>query len=219
MLLDALEGHALWSATYDSDSNPLLELERRTVEPWLPSLASSLVVDVGCGTGRWARYGEGQGARVFALDFCAPMLHQARAVDRIQADALLLPLRRACADVAICAFTAGYLESPRRLIGELARITRRGGLVLLTDVHPSAIASGWRRSFRYGDGTCEIGNRAHPLDSVITAASRAGLILLRWAEPALGEPERHIFHECGCEDRFAAACAVPAIYALLWRRT
>jgi malonyl-CoA O-methyltransferase len=218
MLLGALEGHALWSATYDADPNPLLELERRTVASWLSPLRGKTVVDVGCGTGRWIRYAQQQGAVACGLDLCEPMLRKGTG-RYVQADALQLPVRDACADFAVCAFTAGYLESPARLIAELARITRRGGRILVTDVHPSAIASGWRRSFRSGSVTYDIENFAHSVQSLIRAGSRNGLSIMRTAEPSLGEPERHIFRECGRESRFESACAIPAIYALLWKRT
>jgi ubiquinone/menaquinone biosynthesis C-methylase UbiE len=219
MTVGVLEGHALWSATYDSAPNPLLALERRTVAAWLPVLETKTVVDVGCGTGRWAQYARERGAIAVGVDFCEPMLRAAAPGPMfVQGDAVQLPIPTGCADVAICAFTAGYLDSPRRLLSELSRITRRGGLVLVSDVHPAAMKSGWTRSFRHDGEVCEIENRAHAVESFLTAASRRGMALLRIAEPTLGEPEREIFRECGRADRFAAASETRAIFALLWRR-
>ncbi len=217
MVVDALEGHAIWSATYDEAPNALLELERRTVATWLPQLQSKLVADIACGTGRWMRFAEKLGARTVGVDFCRPMLERADA-DLIQGDARRIPLRDACADFTICAFAAGYVESPELLTAELSRITRRCGHVLVTDVHPRAIASGWRRSFRHGGRVHEIENHAHPIDALLAGASRCGLALLRLAEPTLGEPERRIFRQCGQEHRFESASVTPAIFAMLWRR-
>jgi len=219
MTVGVLQGHALWSATYDTLPNPLLALELRTAEPWLPPLASKTVVDVGCGTGRWARYARERGATAIGVDFCEPMLRAGAAGPLlVKGDALQLPIPTGAADLAICAFTAGYLESPRRLLSELSRITRRGGLVLVSDVHPAAIATGWTRSFRHDGDVCEIENRAHPVEGFLAAASRRGMALLRLAEPSLGEPERDIFRQRGRDDRFAAVSGTRAIFVLLWRR-
>ncbi len=217
MVVDALEGHAVWSATYDEAPNALLELERRTVATWLPPLESKTVADIACGTGRWSRFVEKLGARTVGVDFSRPMLKRAHA-RLIEGDALHIPLRNNCSDFTICAFAAGYMESPALLIAELSRITRKDGYVLVTDIHPIAIGSGWRRSFRQGGEVFEIENRAHSIDALLASASRCGLALARMDEPVLGEPERRIFRECGQEHRFESVCATPAIFAMLWRR-
>ena len=174
-------GHSVWSATYDEVPNALLELERRTASPWVAPLARGTVVDVACGTGRWVRHAESLGATAFGLDFCRPMLFRGRTAGSglIEADAARIPLRDACADLAICAFAAGYIDPLGPLLGELSRITRRGGCVLVTDVHPAAIACGWRRSFRHQGELWEIENHARSLGDYLSAAGGAGLSLAR----------------------------------------
>jgi ubiquinone/menaquinone biosynthesis C-methylase UbiE len=221
MRVGAREGHAIWSVVYNGTPNPLLELERRTVAPWLPDLAEQTFVDVACGTGRWAAYASRRGAHVFGADFCAPMLaasdesiHERLA----QADAVCLPFPDKLADISICAFAAGYMDSPSRTIGELSRITRRGGHVLITDIHPKAVALGWRRSFRCADEVYEIENHAHPVAQYLAAADCHGLKMERIAEVPFGEPERPVFQQCGRSSVFDSMCLTPAIFALLWRR-
>ena len=215
--IGAIEGHALWAATYDSGPNPLRELERRTTAPWIDDLHPQAMVDIGCGTGRWSQYVRERGAIAVGIDLCEPMLRKGSG-HRALGDALQLPIRSNCADLAICSFTAGYLESPRRLMTELSRIVRHGGHALVTDVHPDAIASGWTRSFRHDDDVYEIENRAHAVEAFVAAASRNRLALLRSAEPFLGEPERDTYRRAGREHLCESACGVRAIFALLWRR-
>jgi malonyl-CoA O-methyltransferase len=224
MQVGVCEGHAIWSAVYDETPNPLLDLERRTVSPWLPSLAGSTFVDVACGTGRWAEFAAQQGAYVFGADFCAPMLVRAARGPHIrnrfvQADALQLSFPDGLADFSVCAFAAGYMKSPARLIAELARITCPGGYVLVTDIHPAAVASGWRRSFRRADKVYEIDNRAHPIAEYLAASRRHGLRVEHLAEASFGEPERPVFRDGGREQSFSSMCLIPAIFAVLWRRT
>jgi ubiquinone/menaquinone biosynthesis C-methylase UbiE len=222
MIVDSMHGHAAWSAGYDDAPNAPLALEQRTVEPWLAARSFHTVADVACGTGRWARWAAAAGALAIGMDLCREMLTGGRRpVPQafIQADALRLPLRDACSDLVICAFAAGYIASPEPLIAELSRIARRGGHVLLTDVHPRAIASGWRRSFRHDGAEYEIRNHAHAIDDYIAASSRHQLALTRFDEPALGDPERAIFRQCGQGHRFESVRNTPAIFAFLWRRT
>ncbi len=219
MLVDALQGHSIWSAVYDEMPNPLLQLERRVVGPWLGSLRSKKVADIACGTGRWAGYVTERGAIAIGADFCAPMLQRARHLRRanfggVQADVLHLPFRDAVTDLTICAFAAGYVESPGKLTAELARITRPGGAIILTDIHPHALASGWRRSFRLRDEVYEIGHWAHAIEDY----RAPGLMVRRREEISFGQPEREIFARCGREESFEALCAVPAIFALHWNR-
>ncbi|HTP85784.1 MAG TPA: class I SAM-dependent methyltransferase [Bryobacteraceae bacterium] len=218
------EGHAIWSAVYDEAPNPLLDLEHRTVTPWLPPLAGRTLIDVACGTGRWTEYGAAQGARVFGADFCAPMLVRATAGRfargrYVQADALRLCFADGRADLSLCAFAAGYLKSPRTMLAELARITAPGGRVMVTDIHPTALASGWRRSFRLGDRVYEINNRAHAISGYFSAARELGLVLEHFAEAFFGEPERAVFRSCGREASFEPMSRIPAIFAAMWRRS
>jgi len=220
MRVSALQGHAIWSSVYDRTPNPLLELEQRTVTPWLPPLAGQTFVDVACGTGRWARYAAGLGAHVFGADFCAPMLAAAGNLRNrcVLADAARLPFPGALADVTVCAFTAGYVESPADLVDELARITSPGGCILLSDAHPAALKMGWQRSFRRAGGVYEIEHYAHSISAWLSAASGRGLKIEHIAEAAFGEREREIFRERGREAAFNGMCRVPAVFAVMWRR-
>ena len=65
MRVSALEGHRIWAASYDSGDNPLLALERRSMESLLDFIMPSNVIDVGCGSGRWLGYFQKGGAHVF----------------------------------------------------------------------------------------------------------------------------------------------------------
>lgn len=220
MLLDALEGHAVWSAVYDDAPNPLLSLEQRVVSPWLGDLAGRMVVDVACGTGRWTRFAEEHGARAVGVDFCAPMVIAGLRHNGccLVGDAIALPVRNRSADLTICAFAAGYIDSLASLLNEMARITRPGGAVVITDVHPGAIGAGWRRAFRRDGQEFEIRHREYTVEEVLVAARATGLQLERLAEPCFGEPERAVFRRAGRESSFASMRRIPAVAALLWRR-
>jgi malonyl-CoA O-methyltransferase len=78
-VLSVDKGYELWAPTYDQDLNPLLALEERVLTPLLPSLQGKVVLDLGCGTGRWLKRllesGASEGA---GLDASSAMLAPSR---------------------------------------------------------------------------------------------------------------------------------------------
>jgi malonyl-CoA O-methyltransferase len=210
------EAYRRLAGDYDSSPNALIALEQRIMTPLLPvNLDRHIVVDVAAGTGRWAfRCGQ-RGARVIAVDFCHEMLRKASRppiqIERAQADAELLPLPDSSADVVICAFALGY--APTCFI-ELARITRPGGMLLVSDVHPDALDRGWTRSFRHRGEAIQVRDQPYELADLYAP----GLQLSCLIEPRLGPLEREFFESAGCVGRFEEACREPAIFVARWIR-
>ena len=208
--LAPLDAYRLLAQDYDSNPNPLLALEQRTMTPLIPSLRGARLVDVAAGTGRWASHCQARGARTIAIDFCSEMLaHAPRPV--ALADANRLPVADGFADITICAFALGYAPA---CFSELARITRRRGVVLASDVHPEAIERGWTRSFRHGSGVIGVENQRYALEDLSTAGLRLDCLI----EPRLGEPEREVFAKAGKLDAFEEAARYPAIFVARWIR-
>ena len=208
--MEPIAAHRLWAATYDHTPNPLLSLEERVLEPMLPPLSGSLAVDIACGNGRWARRLSAKGARMIAIDLCSEMLVRAPGL-RVRADAKALPIPERAADLTICAFGLSYMEP---CLHELARITRPGGIVIVSDMHPAAADRGWTRSFRTGEEVIAIKTRRYTLDSL----HGPGLVRSALIESPLGEPERPLFESGGKLAQFDNACRGPAIYVAKWIR-
>jgi malonyl-CoA O-methyltransferase len=198
------EAYRRLAADYDSSPNALITLEERFMRPLIPEKLRGLtVIDVASGPGRWARYCGKRGARAIAMDFCFEMRPD------IQADARRLPLPDASADVTICAFALGYAPES---FTELARITKPGGMILVSDVHPEALKRGWTRSFRHGAEVIQVADQPYELANL----DATGLELECLLEPHVGPPEREIFEHAGHLDRFEEACEEPAIYVGRW---
>jgi malonyl-CoA O-methyltransferase len=211
MVTPAIEAYSRIAAVYDAAPNPMVSLESRLVTAMLPPLAGRLVLDVAAGTGRWAAWCGRRGARTISADFSREMLAQAPP-DRVLADMNSLPLPDAVAAVTICAFGMGYAPG---CLGELARVTRPGGCVIVTDVHPEGIARGWRRTFRVNDEVIE--PRSVPYQ--ISDLCAAGLVLAALQEEFFGEPELAIFESAGKAAEFELATGHPAVFAAKWIRT
>ena len=105
------------------------------------------VVDVGCGTGRALpamRDAVGDGGIVIGIDLTPEMLTVASLQSTSQfqlllADARRLPLADSSVDVVFAAGLVQHLPDPRAGLVELARVTRRGGRLII--FHPSGRAA------------------------------------------------------------------------------
>lgn len=96
------------------------------------ALADRLALDVGAGHGAATRALQARGARVVAADLSSAML-RADAQSRppaVVADLNLLPLRDAAVDLAVASFVVSHLEDPAGGLREMARVVRRGGVLL-----------------------------------------------------------------------------------------
>ena len=218
-----MEGHRLWAPVYDSKPNPLLALEGRVLRELLGPIPQRRFLDVACGTGRWMTYVHERGGIVFGADLCAEMLVEAhrKAVLRgtlVMADAGNLPFRSRFADVSLCSFAAGYLPNLDHAVAELARVTRTGGKVIISDLHPEGVSNGWTRSFRLGPAHYEMQHFAPSVDRLRNAGERAKLRFQNQFDTCFGPQERPLFIELGKERQFAQVSAIPAVWIGVWAK-
>lgn len=110
------------------------------------------VLDVGCGTGRFAAAFEDAGARVVGLDHDPAMLE--RAAERVSggvilADAHAIPLLDGSVDVAFAVTLLEFVADPPRAFGELVRVVQPGGRVIVGALNPTSLwGLAHRRMFR-----------------------------------------------------------------------
>ena len=114
--------------------------------------AGSRAIDVGCGLGEDARALSrlvGEHGEVVGVDSSAALLERARTrcepedgpIRFIAADAHELPFDAGAFDAARIERTLQHLEDPARVVGELARVTRPGGVVLANEPDWGTLAS------------------------------------------------------------------------------
>lgn len=224
MLVSVLEGHRRWAPHYDSMRNPLLALETRMVRALLePIPFGCCCVDVACGTGRWmTRLGRG-GASVFGVDACPEMLAEAQRKsftrDRIVlGDAVRLPFASSIADTVLCSFAAGYLPDLKTAFSEMTRVAKPGAKVILSDLHPAGIASGWTRSFRLETEVYEMQHFARCEEQLRESAQHAGLGLHVQIDACFAEPERPHFQAMGKDDIYLQVAHKPAVWIAVWKK-
>ena len=109
-------------------------LERAALQQAAGPLQGRLVVDVGCGTGRFTQALQQQGARTVGVDLDPGMLTVAAeraAGPWLVADAARLPFGDQAFDLAVAVTVLEFVADPGRVLAELARVTRPGGRVVV----------------------------------------------------------------------------------------
>jgi cytosine/adenosine deaminase-related metal-dependent hydrolase/ubiquinone/menaquinone biosynthesis C-methylase UbiE len=215
----------LWAQVYDSQLNPLLQLEEREAASLLPPLEGCDVLDVGCGTGRWlSRLEKFRPASLSGIDSSPAMLQHAR--QNIGNTTLLyhnpsskLPIEDSSKDFILSSFVLSYLDDLQMFALECARIVRPGGCLLISDMHPATAAErGWKRSFHVDGVEIEIPVRPQVLQEIISAFRDHGFDVQTLTEPVFNLPERTIFESAGKLTNYEDLAGVPAIYILKLRR-
>jgi malonyl-CoA O-methyltransferase len=189
-VLDARDAYARWAPAYPPHAhNKLMELEARVVLALLPDVVGLTVLDLGCGSGRYARLLAQRGAaRVIGVDQSADMLARAREVVHllVRADARALPLADASIDVVVSGLMMADLADLDAVVASAARVLRPGGCLIYSDLHPRSGRAGWVRAFAGPDGgTYAVRHHVHRLTDHLVACRRAGLEPESLAEPPI----------------------------------
>ncbi|EIL97298.1 biotin synthase [Rhodanobacter thiooxydans] len=197
-MLEPRAAYALWAPGYPPHAhNPVMQAEERAMLGLMPaSLRGQAVLDVGCGSGRYMLHALRRGAaRVTGVDLSSPMLARADAelaalhadapVALVQGSLVALPLPDAQADLTVCGLVVGHLDDLGPSLAELRRVTRPGGTLLLSDVHPIGHALGWRRDFKSVGLSYAVRHTPHLYSHWHRACVALGLRIEQVLEPML----------------------------------
>jgi ubiquinone/menaquinone biosynthesis C-methylase UbiE len=161
-----------WQSFWTRNEEPIVESMLRSLP--LPETA----VDLGAGTGRYCdmlcRLGV---PRVVGVDISRGMLDVARrkwpSIAFVNGDISALPLVDSCAQVAIAARTLSHVPDVEGVLGEIARIMRPGGLVIVTDLHAEHPFDATKLPTPGGEIAIATWKRTE--SDVVSAATRVGL--------------------------------------------
>lgn len=217
--VSAAQGYQRWAPFYDHDPNPLLAREKRYLLPLLSNLRNKSALDLACGTGRWLETLIAHGCESAVGIDCSPaMLGVAKGKRAISSRLVLasgeqLPFHAGAFDLVICSFVLGHIRELDSMVFELARVTKPGAQVFVSDLHPLAYARGWRVGFREGRERVQIDTVSRTPEEVAYTFSSVGFEENLNTSLKLGEPERAIFIWAGKVGLFEEACDIPAVLA------
>jgi ubiquinone/menaquinone biosynthesis C-methylase UbiE len=193
-IVDAGRGYARWSETYDNPGNPLIELEQPVVWSIIEQVPAGAALDAACGTGRHARRLVQLGHDVVGVDGSPEMLEKAarslpEAVFR-EGDLCSLPLEPASVDFVVCALALEHVADLSSAIAELSRVLRPGGRMVLSDLHPAAVALGGAAYFQDAGGSAGVvRGYGHLHGDYLRAFEQVGLHVRQCLEPSFGPDE------------------------------
>jgi malonyl-CoA O-methyltransferase len=102
-----------------------------------------------------------------------------------QARLTALPLADAGADLVVCGLVLGHLQALGPALSELRRVTRPGGTLLCSDVHPIGSALGWLRDFKAGGRRYAVRHTQHLYSHWHAACAALRLAIEEVREPML----------------------------------
>lgn len=197
-MLEPRDAYALWAASYPPYAhNPVMHAEERAMLVLLPAdLHGQSVLDVGCGSGRYMLHAlERSAARVTGVDLSVEMLERAGEelgayrhageIELMQGNLESLPVPDAGADLTVCGLAIGHLDRLQPALAELRRVTRPGGIILCSDVHPIGHALGWARDFKSGDRRYAVRHTPHFYSHWHAACAALHLEIVQVLEPML----------------------------------
>jgi malonyl-CoA O-methyltransferase len=192
------EAYALWAPAYPAQAhNPVMRAEERAMLTLMPThLHGARVLDAGCGSGRYLLHAlRREAAQMIGVDLSAEMLQRADielAACATKADIVLaqasitaLPLPDAWADLTLSGLVIGHVEQLHDALRELHRVTRPGGIVLCSDVHPIGPALGWQRDFKVDRQRYAVRHTQHLYSHWHASCAALGLEIEHVLEPML----------------------------------
>jgi 2-polyprenyl-3-methyl-5-hydroxy-6-metoxy-1,4-benzoquinol methylase len=185
---DVRAGYAAWSASYDNPGNPLVAAEEPVVRAMIDSVAPGRALDAACGTGRHTSYLAERGFEVSGIDASPEMLAVARAkVPRATleiGDVTRLAFGGETFDFVVCALALDHVGNLDGAIGELARVTRTGGRIVVSTLHPISLLLGGGAFYRTTDGGYGlVANERYLVSDYVAAFAKAGLRIDACVEP------------------------------------
>jgi len=193
--LSSIDAYERWAATYPPYAhNPLMQAEESAMRSLMPDLKGRVVLDLACGTGRYARLAAENGAGlVIGLDNSMAMLTGRGAEAGWKAGLATseaMPLANSSVDVVLCGLALGHLPSLDSSMREIARILKPGGWALVSDFHPFLYLNGARRTFAADEMTYAVEHYVHLYADYHRVAGEAGLRVEQVLEPGLSESSK-----------------------------
>jgi malonyl-CoA O-methyltransferase len=176
-------GYDRWAQIYDHDANPLPALEEPYMKQAVGDVRGLSVLDLGCGTGRHTVWLAGADARVTALDFSEGMLAEARRKPEAASVRFIvhdlhetLPFSKGEFDLVISGLVLEHVRGLEEFFGEARRVTRLGGRVVVSVMHPSMFLRGTQARFTDPESgeIVQPGSLNHKIGEFVMAALRAG---------------------------------------------
>jgi ubiquinone/menaquinone biosynthesis C-methylase UbiE len=137
-----------WENLYDQkDFNAYCYKQRKAIVlSWLDGLGLSknpIILDAGCGPGRFVWKADKMGYKVIGLDYSHGMLVKASSIRKnaafLQGDIQSMPFKPSSFDVIVCLGVIAYLQSEEKALSELARVFNTRGVSVISFINKARL--------------------------------------------------------------------------------
>jgi ubiquinone/menaquinone biosynthesis C-methylase UbiE len=225
---DPASAYDIWALSYDNQpDNLMLALDDELFSGFVNEidLKEATVADVGCGTGRHWNEIIAKGPKdLFGFDISEGMLQVLQkkfpqAKTFLLHDNHLTGLANNSCDLVVSTLALAHIEDIRQALEEWCRVLKRGGVILITDYHPEALAKGAKRTFRHQDKLIAVRNHVHSIKTVRKLARQLDLEVLRFTERRIDDSVRSYYQKQNALPVFERFKDMPIIYGIFLKKT
>lgn len=141
--IGVIAGYDKWALTYDRDPNPLIAAEEEVTLDFIGDVQGQLVLDLGCGTGRYCVLLTDRGAEVVGIDPSQVMVNKARkkVSEKCQFELYHGVLKDikfldGYFDLIVSALIFSHIPEIEPVFDEMTRVLKPGGRIVISDFHP-----------------------------------------------------------------------------------
>lgn len=183
------DAYTRWSESYDADRNLTRDLDQAVTKDFLEGMRCTLVLEIGCGTGKNTLLLAQIAERVCALDFSPGMIRKAQS--RLHAKQVTFALANLTqswptvaqsADLVICNLVLEHIQDLSFIFSEARRVLKSGGRFLVSELHPFRQYRGVQANFQHDKETIQVPAFIHHISDFTGAAAQNGFALVRFKE-------------------------------------
>ncbi len=179
--------YAQWAPSYDDPDNGLFAIDEPIIDAVLDGLPVGIALDAACGTGRLAARLAARGFEVIGVDTSPDMVDLAKdrvpGAEFVLGDLAALPTSDDAVDLIVNGLALTHVPELKPVYQEFARVSRPGGDLIVSDVHPLQVLLGSTVKARGPDGRAWLAaTHRHGLGDHLRAALSAGFAVIRCEE-------------------------------------
>ena len=213
----------IWAASYDTQpDNLMLALDKEVFQSLLAGieLKDKVLADIGCGTGRHWQYLYDSGLqKIIGFDVSEKMLEQLKQkFPKARTHRLLnnnlYDLRDNSCDIVISTLAIAHIKNAAEALSEWTRVLKPGGVIIITDNHPTALANGADRTFKHNDKKIAIINYVHSVEKLKAIAASFNLSVMKVVEKNIDDSVRPYYEKQQAIAVFEKWKNTPIIYGI-----
>lgn len=183
------KAYNIWASQYDTNSNKTRDLDRKATIETLSKFDFSLVIELGCGTGKNTAFLLTKADKVIGLDFSQEMLNKAKTKikdERAEFQKTDLTtewkIENEYAHLITCNLVLEHIQNLDFVFHQAFKKLKNGGIFFISELHPFKQYSGTKARFETENGIQELETYVHHVSEYLEVANTNGFELLELKE-------------------------------------